>query len=55
MATSLQMTPRKIAILEGIEEDRRRLGYSPTLKEVGDWLGINKVSVLGHVEGLIEM
>ncbi|MGD2111239.1 MAG: transcriptional repressor LexA [Phycisphaerae bacterium] len=48
------MTPRQVEILTLIRDSRRSFGYSPTLQEIADELGISKITVFEHVEGLIE-
>jgi len=47
------LTPRQLEILTYIRNARRRLGYSPTLQEIADELGISKITVFEHVEVLI--
>ena len=51
--TSTRLTPRQIDILTVIRDVRRTAGYSPTLKEIADKIGISKVTVFEHVESLI--
>jgi repressor LexA len=46
-------TPRQIEILTMIRDGRRRNGYSPTLQEIADDLGISKITVFEHVEALL--
>lgn len=48
------VTPRQVEILTLIRDSRRSLGYSPTLQEIADELGISKITVFEHVEGLIQ-
>jgi repressor LexA len=48
------VTPRQVEILTLIRDSRRSFGYSPTLQEIADELGISKITVFEHVEGLIE-
>ncbi len=48
------LTPRQIEILTLIRDGRRNLGYSPTLQEIADELGISKITVFEHVELLLE-
>jgi repressor LexA len=48
------LTPRQIEILTLIRDGRRRDGFSPTLQEIADELGISKITVFEHVEGLLE-
>lgn len=48
------LTPRQLEILTVIRDTRRSLGYSPTLQEIADQLGISKITVFEHVEALLE-
>ena len=48
------VTPRQFEILTIIRDTRRSHGYSPTLQEIADELGISKITVFEHVEGLLE-
>ncbi len=50
---ALCLTPRQIEILTMIRDGRRRDGYSPTLQEIADELGISKITVFEHVEALL--
>jgi repressor LexA len=47
------LTPRQVTILTMIRDARRVHGYSPTLQEMADELGISKVTVFEHVEALL--
>jgi len=47
------LTPRQLEILTFIRDTRRSRGYSPTLQEIADELGISKITVFEHVEALI--
>lgn len=47
------LTPRQIEILTLIRDGRRSQGYSPTLQEIADHLGISKITVFEHVEALL--
>jgi repressor LexA len=47
-------TPKQLKILQLIRESRIVRGYSPTMQELADELGISKVTVFEHVEALIE-
>lgn len=47
------LTPRQLEILTMIRDGRRIDGYSPTLQEIADELGISKITVFEHVETLI--
>ena len=46
------LTPRQLEILTLIRDGRRSDGYSPTLQEIADELGISKITVFEHVETL---
>ena len=46
------VTPRQLEILRFIRDVRSRSGYSPTMQEVGDHLGLTKVTVFEHVGAL---
>ena len=45
-------TPRQLEILRFIRDFRQRRGYSPTMQEIGDQLGLTKVTVFEHVGAL---
>ena len=46
------VTPRQLEILRYIRDFRHRCGYSPTMQEIGDHLGLTKVTVFEHVGAL---
>ena len=46
------VTPRQLEILRFVRDVRSRFGYSPTLQEIGDHLGLTKVTVFEHVGAL---
>lgn len=48
------LTPRQLEILTLIRDAKRNVGYSPTLQEIADQLGISKITVFEHVEVLID-
>lgn len=48
------LTPRQLEILTLIRDTRRSAGYSPTLQEMADQLGITKITIFEHVGALIE-
>lgn len=48
------LTPRQLEILTLVRDGRRSHGYSPTLQEIADHLGISKITVFEHVEALLE-
>ncbi len=51
---SLNLTPKQLKILSRIRESRLTRGYSPTMQELADELGVSKVTVFEHVEALIK-
>lgn len=50
----VRLTPRPLEILTFIRDHQRSHGYSPTMQELADTLGISKVTVFEHVERLVE-
>lgn len=50
---SLNLTPKQLKILQLIRDFRVRSGYSPTMQELAEELGVSKVTVFEHVESLI--
>ena len=50
----MNLTPKQLAILNRIRETRLTRGYSPTMQELADELGVSKVTVFEHVEALIK-
>ena len=48
------LTPRQLEILTLIRDAKRNVGYSPTLQEIADQLGISKITVFEHVENLVD-
>ena len=49
----MNLTPKQLRILQLIREYRITHGYSPTMQELADELGVSKVTVFEHVEALI--
>ena len=45
-------TPKQLAILTAIRAFRKHHGYSPTMQELADQLGVSKVTVFEHVRAL---
>ncbi|NNM85229.1 MAG: transcriptional repressor LexA [Phycisphaerales bacterium] len=45
-------TPKQLAILTAIRDYRKHHGYSPTMQELADQLGVSKVTVFEHVRAL---
>lgn len=50
----MNLTPKQLKILLLIRDSRIVRGYSPTMQELADELGISKVTVFEHVEALIK-
>ncbi|MCI0365051.1 MAG: transcriptional repressor LexA [Phycisphaerales bacterium] len=50
----MNLTPKQLKILQLIRDSRIVRGYSPTMQELADELGISKVTVFEHVEALIK-
>lgn len=49
----MNLTPKQLRILQFIRDWRSQHGYSPTMQEIADRLGVSKVTVFEHVESLI--
>ena len=45
-------TPKQLAVLTAIRNYRQRQGFSPTMQELADALGVSKVTVFEHVQAL---
>src|SRR6201999_2570122 len=52
--SSMNLTPKQLRILSLIRDWRIRHGYSPTMQELADEIGVSKVTVFEHVEALIK-
>lgn len=50
--TFRRLTPKQMRILMLVRDYQRKHGYSPTMQELADVLGITKVTVFEHVSGL---
>ncbi|MBT8486739.1 MAG: transcriptional repressor LexA [Phycisphaerales bacterium] len=50
----MNLTPKQLRILQLIRDHRITHGYSPTMQELANELGISKVTVFEHVEALIK-
>lgn len=50
----MNLTPKQFKILKLIRDWRLRHGYSPTMQELADEIGVSKVTVFEHVEALIK-
>ena len=51
---SMSLTPQQIRIFRFVRDYRNSKGYSPTMQEIANELGVSKVTVFEHVEALIE-
>jgi repressor LexA len=47
----MNLTPKQLKILQLIRDSRIRRGYSPTMQELADEIGVSKVTVFEHVGG----
>jgi len=54
MGNNMNLTPKQLRILQLIRDSRIRRGYSPTMQELADEIGVSKVTVFEHVEALIK-
>ena len=50
----MNLTPKQLKILQLIRDHRIAFGYSPTMQELADELGVSKVTVFEHIEALIK-
>ena len=50
----MNTTPRQLDILRLIRDFRASRGFSPTMQELADRLGVSKVTVFQHIEALEE-
>lgn len=50
----MNLTPKQLRILQLIRDSRIRRGFSPTMQELADEIGVSKVTVFEHVEALIK-
>lgn len=50
----MNLTPRQLRIFTFIRDFRTTNGYSPTMQEIADELGVSKVTVFEHVEALVK-
>ena len=50
----MNLTPKQLRIVQLIRDYRITHGYSPTMQELADELGVSKVTVFEHVEALIK-
>lgn len=51
---AMNLTPKQLKILTRIRDLRLTRGYSPTMKELAEELGVSKVTVFEHIEALIK-
>ncbi len=49
----MTLTPKQKRIVDLIREAVRTNGFAPTMQELADTLGVNKVTVFEHVEALV--
>jgi repressor LexA len=48
------LTPKQLWIITRIRDARLTRGYSPTMQELADEMGVSKVTIFEHVEALIK-
>lgn len=53
MPITMNLTPKQLRIVQLIRDRRLANGYSPTMQEIADEVGVSKVTVFEHVEALI--
>lgn len=49
-----RLTPTQLRILKLIDERTKRDGFSPTMQELAEELGVSKVTIFEHVAALVE-
>ncbi|MEY2712867.1 MAG: LexA repressor [Planctomycetota bacterium] len=50
----MNLTPKQLRIYDLVRHWRNERGYSPTMQELADELGVSKVTVFEHVQALVE-
>ncbi len=50
----MNLTPKQLIIVRLVRDSRLQHGYSPTMKEIAEALGVSKVTAFEHVETLIK-
>ena len=50
----MTLTPKQAEIFKRIRDARMTDGYSPTMQELADTIGVSKVTVFEHVEALVK-
>ena len=50
----LNLTPKQMRVFNFVRQFRVTNGFSPTLQEIADDLGVSKVTVFEHVEALVD-
>lgn len=50
----MNVTPKQLTILQLIRDSRVQRGYSPTMREIAEALGVSNVTAFEHVEALIK-
>jgi repressor LexA len=48
------LTAKQLQVLQGIRRHQVDTGLSPTLQELGETLSVNRVTVYGHVQALLQ-
>lgn len=50
----MNLTPKQVQVLDYIRDCRESQGFSPTMQEIADSMGVSKVTIFEHVEALID-
>lgn len=50
----MNLTPKQLTIMRMVRDSRIQRGYSPTMQEIAEELGVSKVTAFEHVETLIK-
>jgi repressor LexA len=50
----MNLTPKQVQVLDYIRDCRESQGFSPTMQEIADNMGVSKVTIFEHVEALID-
>jgi len=50
----MNLTPKQLTIVQLIRDSRIQRGYSPTMREIAETLGISKVTAFEHIETLVK-
>jgi len=48
------ITRRQLEVLQAFHQNQKDMGLAPTLEELGKSLGVNRVTVYGHIQALLQ-